>query len=322
MGPRTDPPKRLFLPLFRGQLSPPRPSDAEFIAGETATGPIFTPPRFPKCILQGGPYQSLWVRVAGAAVGAAGGSTSQQTGAEHHLEKSLAANLEQLLDSLPRIYRGLEDAQQFSDALQNHPSSPKQSGDEARRTDESSYAIYVALRQGEPAETALIPSLLSRGFRFHRFRDCNGEAQRFVVKEPLFAETDAELCYYRWEGPEQDRVPAFGSSNGGVGALILGPPPAADGGGGEPRTKVLLVFEYGWWKPVTGMVSRNESKFEALRRECTEEVGVEVETDEVYFVGGWQSCGAWDMEMNDEVGTRNPRISTVVPKILFSNINF
>ena len=35
-------------------------------------------------------------------------------------------------------------------------------------------------------------------------------------------------------------------TNGGIGAMILNP----------AKTKVCLIFEYGWWKPVTGTVGR------------------------------------------------------------------
>tara|TARA_A100001015_G_scaffold321120_1_gene450231 strand:+ start:2771 stop:4000 length:1230 start_codon:yes stop_codon:yes gene_type:complete len=316
MASRTaDPPKRLFLPLFRGQLSPPKPTEQDLELGYTVSGPVFAPPNFPGFTVQGGPYQSLWVR----AIKGYHNSTISPT----------AETLDKLLATLQTRYRGVEDSPDTfaHDILGFDDKSDDKPDDKQKQVEKPhpSYAFYVALRHSSVNETALIPLLLEKGFVFHRFRDACGGAQKAAREKAAssgnnsseianssgtsnvhdLTDLDSELCYYRWMGQEQDRVPYFGSTNGGVGALILD----------KTEKKILLVFEYGWWKPVTGMVSRNESKFEAIARECKEEVGVDIEggmdgdpRDDVgvgpgrgvFFVGGWQSCGAWDLEMNDE----------------------
>ena len=52
--------------------------------------------------------------------------------------------------------------------------------------------------------------------------------------------------------------------------------------------QVLLVWEYGNWKPVSGAVDEGESKLEAARREAGEEVGVQLDASFApVYVGGW-----------------------------------
>ena len=100
----------------------------------------------------------------------------------------------------------------------------------------------------------------------------------------------AEFLYYKWLGPDSDRVPAYSSANGGAGVLILS----------HDKSKLLLVHEYGWWKPVTGIISPGESKVQGVIREAMEEVGIRLSQSNLTFVGGWQAGGQWDGCVNDE----------------------
>ena len=100
--------------------------------------------------------------------------------------------------------------------------------------------------------------------------------------------------YYIWNvkddsgNPIEDKVPAYATSIEGVGALILSP----------DLTKVLLVWEYGKWKMVTGAMKAGESPVATLRREIQEEVGLEI-MDDVCRVGGWHISRSRFNEIND-----------------------
>jgi hypothetical protein len=61
------------------------------------------------------------------------------------------------------------------------------------------FPVYICAGEGSPCETGLIPSLLTQKFQFHHY-------------------IDEELLYYKWMGHEKDRVPCYGSTNGGIGA--------------------------------------------------------------------------------------------------------
>ena len=56
--------------------------------------------------------------------------------------------------------------------------------------------------------------------------------------------------YYRWNGDAaHDMVPAYSTSIEG-GGLVLSP----------DESKVLLIWEYGNWKPITGLSMRVNSR--------------------------------------------------------------
>ena len=135
----------------------------------------------------------------------------------------------------------------------------------------SGAATYVAV-----AEACISPplteALCSRGFRFHHFRRPPPGAKAEVAAHN-------EYVYYRWEGDgAHDMVPAYATASEGVGGLIL----SAD------EQRVLLIWEYGCWKMVTGSVDAAESLLATLRREAREEVGVELDsTYRSKFLGGW-----------------------------------
>ena len=109
------------------------------------------------------------------------------------------------------------------------------------RAKDAKSPLYVCVQEleAEPGVTAL---LRARGFGYHHFSP--NEPPR---KSPAggSAQPMGEHVYYRWFGdPGHDMVPCYATSIEGVGALVLSP----------DEKKVLLVWEYGNWKPVSGAV--------------------------------------------------------------------
>jgi len=175
------------------------------------------------------------------------------------------------------VARGLPTVPQLNAAL-----------DEAiERGKVSKVAVYVGVHEldAEPGVTAL---LRARGFKYHHF----------APNEPQ-PKTDAggsgygvgEHIYYRWLGnPAHDMVPSYATSIEGVGALVLSP----------DEKKVLLIWEYGNWKPVSGAVDEGESILFTLAREASEEVDVKLDHSFApVSVGGWQCARARDARIND-----------------------
>eukprot|EP00392_Amoebophrya_sp_AT5.2_P019625 g20557.t1 len=319
--------RKLFTGLFRGQLTVPRPTLAELEARASPVGPIFQV--LPSTTstssgsdvtfsVQGGPYDSVWIRVfppSGRASSATSGAPNLWSCLRSLIRKVVALDGKiDRLDAAPleidtstgrdRAEPAVEDEIDFvhggaGAAAAARPSTSPRSPDAAPPKKEPtkrkplSYPLYVALCEDSPEQVQLLHGLKQCGFRFHHIWD--QEEHR-----------PSELIYYRWCGPEKDRVPPYSTTQGGVGVLIFSP----------DQTKLLFVFEYGWWKPVTGMVNRNESKFEAVRRECEEEVGLRIQTSTINsrssaqlekhkqpimtYLGGWQSGGQWDRVVNDE----------------------
>ena len=162
----------------------------------------------------------------------------------------------------------------------------------------SGSAAYVAIDELSmaPWMTGL---LRSKGFRFHHFhaaRGVEGELEANDESRP------GELVYYQWLGdPSHDMVPCYATSIEGVGALVLSP----------DESKVLLVWEYGQWKPVTGAVDAGESKITSLARELGEEVGSELDLSFApRYLGGWQISKARDKLTNDNFSSFVVRAKT------------
>jgi len=77
---------------------------------------------------------------------------------------------------------------------------------------------------------------------------------------------------------------------GAAGVILLAP----------DEKSVLLVWEYGAWKPPSGAVDLKESKLRAAVREIHEEVGLVVdESFPPLYLGGWQQSQARDQLIND-----------------------
>ena len=166
--------------------------------------------------------------------------------------------------------------------------------DEALARTEGKAAVYVGIQ-----ELALDPSVSSllrqRGFRYHHFRHAPPEGKAFGVGGGGWR--TGEHVYYRWNGdPSHDMVPAYCTSIEGVGGLVLSP----------DESKVLLIWEYGHWKPITGAVDDGESALGACRREMREEAGVAADASfRPVFVGGWQMARARDDRVNDNFKVRH-----------------
>eukprot|EP00327_Prymnesium_parvum_P034101 CAMPEP_0195608496 /NCGR_PEP_ID=MMETSP0815-20121206/8770_1 /TAXON_ID=97485 /ORGANISM="Prymnesium parvum, Strain Texoma1" /LENGTH=331 /DNA_ID=CAMNT_0040748349 /DNA_START=42 /DNA_END=1037 /DNA_ORIENTATION=- len=137
--------------------------------------------------------------------------------------------------------------------------------------------VYVTLLE-RGLQPGLIEALLARGFAYHHFRsqEHTGHGGEFV--------------YYKWPDGSHDAVPAYATSIEGIGVILLAP----------DEKSVLLVWEYGAWKPPSGAVDLKESKLRAAVREIHEEVGLVVdESFPPLYLGGWQQSQARDQLIND-----------------------
>lgn len=114
--------------------------------------------------------------------------------------------------------------------------------------------------------------LVQMGFKFHHHRI-------------------SKYVFYCWNNADvEDKVPEYATSIGGAGAIILSP----------DETQVLLVWEYGKWKHVSGAVSSGENALETCLREVTEEVGIQHDPKfEPKLVGGWNIKNARYGRIND-----------------------
>lgn len=140
-------------------------------------------------------------------------------------------------------------------------------------------AVYVGVPDEYKHSGSLIAALRARGFRFHHFVDGNDREDGAPA---------GELIYYRWAGTGPDMVPSYATALEGIGVLVLSP----------EKDSLLLLWEYGNWKMVTGNVDNSESMVASVRREVFEEVGLELE-NEMSLVGGWQHPRSRDNVVNN-----------------------
>eukprot|EP00929_Paragymnodinium_shiwhaense_P059076 TRINITY_DN29572_c0_g1_i1.p1 TRINITY_DN29572_c0_g1~~TRINITY_DN29572_c0_g1_i1.p1 ORF type:complete len:385 (+),score=35.53 TRINITY_DN29572_c0_g1_i1:65-1156(+) len=147
----------------------------------------------------------------------------------------------------------------------------------AQAEDGASSAIYCGLPDDLSTAGPLVAALRQRGFKFHHFHEGDASAPN-------------ELIYYRWYGKGADMVPSYSTALEGIGVLVLSP----------NQDEVLLAWEYGHWKMITGNVDAKESMADTVRREVREEVGLEL-TDSVpmQMIGGWQEARSRDRSVNN-----------------------
>lgn len=118
-------------------------------------------------------------------------------------------------------------------------------------------SIYVAVPDDHHETGPVIAALRREGFTFFKFEDGN------------------RLVYLRVE--KHAYVPPYMTANEGVGVCVLSP----------DREKILLQWEHGFWKMVTGTVENGDSTLDTVRKEVGEEMGIELE-DSFQFLGGFQ----------------------------------
>jgi len=143
-------------------------------------------------------------------------------------------------------------------------------------------ALYVCVYELF-ADPAVLGMLREQGFRFHHFHPSTAEGRPDQMQA-------GEFVYYKWMGVEEDMVPGYATSIEGAAGVILSP----------DEQRVLLIWEYGNWKLVTGAVDPGESSLATLGREMREEVGGEVDpTFAPKYIGGWHLSKARDRMVND-----------------------
>jgi len=147
----------------------------------------------------------------------------------------------------------------------------------------SSGAFFVAITETSCAVPDAVKWMLKNKFKFHHY----------MPGRPSAAPTrgEGELVYYKWCGdPSNDKVPQYATSIEGISVLLVSP----------DEREVLLVWEYGTWKSVTGAILAGETMLQASAREVFEEVGVRLDTSFApVLVGGYVKSRARDLQIND-----------------------
>ena len=122
----------------------------------------------------------------------------------------------------------------------------------------------------------------------HQYR-CLGEV--IDAREFRLYGMNAKKQTIQFVGHEPDNLPEYMTSIEGVAAIVLSP----------NAEQVLLAFEYGKWKAITGAVAIGESPMTTVVREVAEEVGVTLVDGgkHMAWVGAWQFNGARGGAAND-----------------------
>ena len=128
-------------------------------------------------------------------------------------------------------------------------------------------AIFISIDETDIGNNLSI--ILKNGYKLHRFS-----------KDPL---NNVNYVYYKWNNPTvEDKVPPYATSIGGAAVCLLSP----------DEKQVLLVFEYGKFKFVTGSVDCNELTMNTGVREVKEEVNLELDKSfKIRMCGGWNISG-------------------------------
>lgn len=134
-------------------------------------------------------------------------------------------------------------------------------------------AVFVFLESSQVI-LATLHCLFQRGYKFLR---CGQDS--------------AHQVWYKWCNPSvPDKVPEHATAVAGCGVLILSP----------KEDQILLPFEYGKWKVLTGTVERGENVIETVYREIKEELNVIADPSfPIKFVGGFQLGSAREGNIND-----------------------
>eukprot|EP00746_Dinoflagellata_sp_MGD_P020876 gnl/MRDRNA2_/MRDRNA2_148683_c0_seq1.p1 gnl/MRDRNA2_/MRDRNA2_148683_c0~~gnl/MRDRNA2_/MRDRNA2_148683_c0_seq1.p1 ORF type:complete len:376 (+),score=53.51 gnl/MRDRNA2_/MRDRNA2_148683_c0_seq1:75-1202(+) len=219
-----------FKPEYRGQFAPCKP-DMKKIPEGTVNGPVFG--WGPAVTLQGGPFNSIWLRIHDGPL-----QSPVSPVATYWLDK----HFQKWHKSLPGA------------------------------------AFYVSVSETSDALPDIVKWCQMHGLRFHHYHMHSPE------------QGPSEYVYYKWHGQGKDLVPPYTTSDEGVGVLTLSP----------DEREVLLVWEYGCWKMVTGIVDPGEGTFEAATRECFEETGITVDPAfKPQIVCGVQTIKARDKKVNN-----------------------
>lgn len=141
----------------------------------------------------------------------------------------------------------------------------------------STASVWIGVPEDYAEFGPLIGMVRERGYRFHH------------AVAPGSTEPATEFLYYRWLGEGVDMVPSYTTAHEGVGVLVLSP----------ERDAVLLVWEYGNWKMITGNVDGCGCAVATASREVREECGVELVGD-LTLVGGWQHPENYDLRWNND----------------------
>lgn len=134
------------------------------------------------------------------------------------------------------------------------------------------------------------------------------------MKFKFFIGSPKYLIWYIWNNPDvPDKVPEPGTSITGAVAILLNP----------DETKCLLVKTRYWGFP-GGAIERGELDIQGLKRELKEEIGIDIDSSNCKFVGGYNQAsarkfGKWFT--NDPYVTMNDHFSVYVITIS-EDINF
>ena len=277
-----------FAKQYSGQLVPPRPTRSELENNATATGRLH---EYNGVVHQRGPFNGIYLRA---------GCVFHVT--QNKIWHTLRRYVEHHLKVQGEKVRKLEAMTAAERVKADKPCG-----------------VYVVVSQW-CTQGIDFTWLAKHGFQFHHYREpaadllTSGNGSNGGEGGGVRSDMTAEFVYYCWPthekdpyhphsgtGGVEDKVAAWASSIEGATGVLLSP----------DETKVLLVWERGSWNTPGGAVNKGECKYQALIRECGEELGVEVDlTFDAVYLGGWQQGRARDNEINDNFTVLCMRLKT------------